>query len=107
VVGGCRGVVLDRGDRGLLVGAGAHGHLQLLRLAAAHALLLSGAPDPAPTSSRSAVATARGRRPALSTRPSPDIRLLPNERNRESTAISGWVKRKTMTRSRTVDRPSV
>src|SRR6185312_8673129 len=107
VVGRCRGVVLDRGDQGLLVGVGTHGHLQLVGLAAAHALLLSWAPDPAPTSSRSPVATARGRRPALSTRPRPDIRLLPNERNRESTAISGWVKRKTMTRSRTVDRPSV
>ena len=32
---------------------------------------------------------------------------LPKERMRDSTAINGWVKRKTMTRSRIVDRPSV
>src|SRR5205085_2349846 len=59
------GVLVGRAEGGLLVGVGAHRHLVLggtefLRLLAAHALLLSWAPVPAPTSSRSAASVARG-----------------------------------------------
>ena len=52
---------------------------------------------------RGAVAARR----VTSTAPSPENRLEPKLLNRLSTAISGWVKRKTTTRSSTVDRPRV
>ena len=75
----------------------------------------SGAPVPVPQR-RAADRRRRadGRWPAApgaprarSTGPSPENRLLPKLLNRESTAISGWVKRKTTTRSSTVDMPRV